>query len=40
MWFIGKIKTILGQSTKFRTKEDVQKWIDSLDESNMESNHE
>ena len=30
MWMTGKIKEVLGQSTKFKTKEDLQAWVDSL----------
>ena len=31
LWMVGKIKEIFKQSTKFKTKEDLQKWVDSLD---------
>tara|TARA_R110002033_G_scaffold161753_1_gene198405 strand:+ start:565 stop:819 length:255 start_codon:yes stop_codon:yes gene_type:complete len=30
MWICGKIREILGQSNRFETKEDLQKWVDSI----------
>ena len=31
MWIAGKIREIFGQSKKFEKKEDLQKWVDSVD---------
>jgi len=31
LWIIGKAKTVLGMQKRFRTKEELQAWVDSLE---------